>query len=84
MTSKEFSLTRYKNFKTNRFPFWMKFDYQGLHTGKGVRKTLISFFTKELGPIGERWQYELKNNIIFIKVDHESDVTLMLLKFGIK
>lgn len=85
MTADEFKFIRYMNAKTNRFSFWVIFqDKRNYHLGQKGRKEFIKFFSEQLGPLGDRWEYEKTTSTFCIKLNNESDATMMTLRYANK
>jgi hypothetical protein len=78
---KEYQVLRYHSTKAKRFPFWLSVSSQD-YCNRVARKTFIDFVEDNLGPLGERWQYQKISNTRFIlKLCGEQDALLFLLKF---
>ena len=90
MKTDDLQFLRYMNADTHRFSFWITFNDLRKNTdqvGISGRRKLIAFFEQSLGPLGIRWQYSKFDSILFssniiIKLDHEVDATMMLLKYN--
>lgn len=76
----ELRLIKHKDVGAKRFGYWVVLQDSRKVSGKVGRKSLINFVEASLGPLGVKWQYELNNRQIILKLDNESDLLFFLLK----
>lgn len=84
MTADDLRLVRYMNTETRRFS-WLIFEDKRLwpmNQGHLAKRSLVKFFESQLGPVGNKWQFDYSDAPrVIIKADKDLDVTMMLLKF---
>lgn len=86
MTSDDLILKKYLILDCKRFGCWVWLNdiRSGRISNVRKRKTLIKFLETILGPLGQRWQYQLLDwDYYIIKINDEKDLTFFLLKFKI-
>lgn len=84
MNHTDLIFVRYITLDCKRFNYWIWFRdlRSGRFSNTKKRKTLIKFVETFLGPLSERWQYEVSDNDYYvIKVTDEKDLIFLLLKF---
>lgn len=68
----------------NRFGFWVHLRDRrpvALSSGRLGKKTIRKFIEQNLGPMGEKWQYEKFNTSdYFLKLNDEKDFLFFLLR----
>ena len=78
---KDYRVVRYHSTKAKKYSFWLTVSSIE-HCDRVARKTFIDFVENNLGPIGNRWQYQKISSTRFIlKLCEEQDALLFLLKF---
>jgi hypothetical protein len=78
---KDYRVVRYHSTKAKKYSFWLTLSSQQ-YTDRIARKTFIDFVENNLGPLGDRWQYQKVSPTRFIlKLSGEQDALLFLLKF---
>jgi hypothetical protein len=78
---KDYKVVRYHSTKAKKYSFWLTVSSIE-YCDRVARKTFIDFVENNLGPIGNRWQYQKISSTRFIlKLCEEQDALLFLLKF---
>ena len=81
MIDGDYKVVRYHSTKAKRYAFWLTVSSQE-YQNRIARKTFIDFVETNLGPLGNRWQYQKVSSTRFIlKLCEEQDALLFLLKF---
>lgn len=85
MTFDDIKLIEYKSTGARRFGYWVHFrDRRPRHkaSGKKGKLSIIKFVEQNIGPLGQRWQYQRYDQTEYIlKLDTEHDLLLLLLRF---
>jgi hypothetical protein len=81
MTLEDIKILWHKSTGANRFGYWISIRNNTPKRGIAGRKSAITFFENQLGPMGTKWQYQKCDESTYIlKLDDERDFLFFLLR----